>query len=126
METYLALSTNLGTVDNLWRTASPKSCLTSGDLIPTRRQLHITMVSRNRCILGLLTKKIKVVSISNRLMRIYARHIHWFSHSALELKVLRITAHPHPSISFERCRSVLPPVPTHTARGLVFTCTHRQ
>ena len=31
-------------------------------------------------------------------MRIYARHVRWFSHSALT-KLLQITAHPHPYIS---------------------------
>ena len=32
-------------------------------------------------------------------MRIYARHVHRFSHSAQEPKLLQITAHPHPYIS---------------------------
>jgi hypothetical protein len=30
---------------------------------------------------------------------IYARHVHWFAHSALDPKLLQITAHPHPYIS---------------------------
>jgi hypothetical protein len=59
------------------------------------------------------------------LRQVNVQWVLWIPHWILILKIVADYGSSSPLyFSFERCSSVVPSIPTHTARGPVFTCAH--